>query len=254
MSSRLPNLRHTLHVLKAIESGILPMFRPVILALAAAVLTPSLVLAQGAPIQLGPKPGAPAQSAIQKAAPPARVATPDAATAIKRANAYLNSVGTLVSDFVQTGADGRKISGKLYLQKPGRLRFDYAKPSPLEIIADGTSVAIRNRRLNTQDVYFINQTPLKFLLKTNIDLAKDTKILDVTSTGDTTSIRIEDRATLGGTSRITLVFKTSDFSLMRWAVNDAQGGDTMVALSNIDLQQKPEASLFRINFDRADSN
>jgi outer membrane lipoprotein-sorting protein len=229
------------------------MSRPAILAFVFAVITPALAAAQGAPLQLGPKPGAPAQSAIQKAAPPARVATPDAATAVKRANAYLNSVSTLVSDFVQTGADGRKITGKLYVQKPGRLRFEYARPSPLEIIADGTSVAIRNRRLNTQDVYFISQTPLKFLLKGNIDLARDTKILDVTSTADTTSIRIEDRATLGGTSRITLVFNTADFTLLRWAVNDAQGGDTLVALSNIDLQQKPDPGLFRINHQRQDT-
>ena len=229
------------------------MFRPTLLALFAVTLTPCLAAAQGAPIQLGPKPGAPAQSAIQRAAPPARVATPDAATALRRANAYLNSVNTLVSDFVQTGADGRKITGKLYLQKPGRLRFDYARPSPLEIIADGTSVAVRNRRLNTQDVYFITQTPLKFLLKSNIDLARDTKILDVTSSGDTTSIRIEDRATLGGTSRITLVFNTADFSLLRWSVNDAQGGDTLVALSNIDLREKPDPALFRINHERQDT-
>ena len=206
----------------------------------------------GAPVQLGPKPGAPAQSAIQKAAPPARVATPDAASAIKRANAYLNSVNTLVSDFVQTGADGRRISGKLYLQKPGRLRFEYARPSPLEIIADGTSVAVRNRRLNTQDVYFIGQTPLKFLLKGNIDLARDTKILDVTTSGDTTSIRIEDKATLGGTSRITLAFRNSDFGLVRWSINDAQGGDTVVALSNTNLQERPDPSLFRINYERQD--
>jgi outer membrane lipoprotein-sorting protein len=227
------------------------MFRPAYLAFAA-VLATTGAWAQGAPVQLGPRGGAPAQSAIQNAAPPARVATPDAATAIKRANAYLNSVTTLVSDFVQTGADGRRIGGKLYLQKPGRLRFEYARPSPLEIIADGTSVAIRNRRLNTQDVYFIGQTPLKFLLKGNIDLARDTKILDVTSSGDTTSIRIEDRATLGGTSRITLVFRNSDFSLVRWNINDAQGGDTVVALSNTNLQERPDPSLFRISYERTD--
>jgi outer membrane lipoprotein-sorting protein len=227
------------------------MLKPASLAFVA-VLAATGAWAQGAPVQLGPRPGAPAQSAIQNAAPPARVATPDAATAIKRANAYLNSVNTLVSDFVQTGADGRRISGKLYLQKPGRLRFEYARPSPLEIIADGTSVAIRNRRLNTQDVYFIGQTPLKFLLKANIDLARDTKILDVTSSGDTTSIRVEDRATLGGTSRITLVFRNSDFGLLRWAINDAQGGDTVVALSNMNLQERPDPSLFRINYDRQD--
>ena len=227
------------------------MVRPAYLALAT-VIASTGAWAQGAPVQLGPKPGAPAQSAIQQAAPPARVATPDAATAIKRANAYLNSVTTLVSDFVQTGADGRRIGGKLYLQKPGRLRFEYARPSPLEIIADGTSVAVRNRRLNTQDVYFIGQTPLKFLLKGNIDLARDTKILDVTGSGDTTSIRIEDKATLGGTSRITLVFRNSDFSLVRWGVNDAQGGDTVVALSNTNLQERPDPSLFRINYERQD--
>lgn len=229
------------------------MFRPAVLAFASALLAPGLAWAQGAPIQLGPKGAAPAQSAIQRAAPPARVATPDAASAIKRANAYLNSISTLVGDFIQTGADGRRISGKLYLHKPGKLRFEYARPSPLEIIADGKSVAIRNRRLNTQDVYFISQTPLKFLLKANIDLARDTKILDVTSTGEATAIRIEDRATLGGTSRISLVFNTSDFRLVRWTVNDAQGGDTAVALSNVDLQQRPDPALFRINYEVLDT-
>lgn len=229
------------------------MFRLAAMAFATALLAPAAALGQGAPIQLGPKGAAPAQSAIQKAAPPARVATPDAASAIKRANAYLNSINTLVGDFIQTGADGRKIGGKLYLQKPGKLRFEYARPSPLEIIADGKSVAIRNRRLNTQDVYFISQTPLKFLLKGNIDLARDTKILDVTSKGDATSIRIEDRATLGGTSRISLVFKTADFSLIHWTINDAQGGDTAVALSNVDLQHKPDPSLFQINYERMDT-
>jgi len=229
------------------------MRRGLFLALAMIAASAAPALAQGAPMQLGPKSGAPAASAIQKAVPPARVATPDAATAIKRANAYLNSVTTLVSDFMQTGADGRRVGGKLYVQKPGRLRFEYARPSPLEIIADGTSVAIRNRRLNTQDVYFISQTPLKFLLKPNIDLARDTKILDVSSNPETTSIRFEDRATLGGTSRITLMFRTSDFSLVRWSVNDPQGGDTDVALMNVDLQQRPDPALFRINHERQDT-
>ena len=58
--------------------------------------------------------------------------------------------------------------GTLYVQRPGRLRFEYARPATLEIIADGTSVAVRDRKLATQDVYFIGQTPLKFLLKERI--------------------------------------------------------------------------------------
>lgn len=211
-----------------------------------------LALAQGAPLQLGG--GSPASNAIKKATPPARVSNQDAATLVRKANAYLNSITTMVSDFVQVGADGRRTSGKLYIHKPGRLRFEYANPSPLEIVADGSNVAIRNRKLNTQDMYFIGQTPLKFLLKGNIDLARDTKILDVSSRGGEVSVQIEDRATLGGTSRITMIFREEDFRMVRWIVNDPQGSDTMVTLANVDLQEKPEASLFRINYERLDSN
>ncbi|MDB5570822.1 MAG: cell Wall and Capsule [Hyphomicrobiales bacterium] len=229
------------------------MLDRIALALAAAVVSQGFAWAQGAPIQLG-KPAAPAAAAIQNAASPARVASPDAATAVRRANAFFNGITTLVGDFVQTSADGRRVNGKLYLQKPGRLRFEYAQPSPLEIVADGTSVAIRNRKLNTQDVYFISQTPLKFLLKQNLDLARDTKILDVSSQPNATSIKIEDKATLGGTSRITLTFRNDDFTLTRWSVNDPQGNDTHVVLANIDTNQKPDGSMFRINYERQDSN
>lgn len=197
---------------------------------------------------------APASQAIDKAAPPARVATQDAAAAVRRANAYFNGITTLVGEFTQSGNDGKKTSGTLYVQKPGKLRFEYDRPSPLEIIADGTSVAVRNRKLATQDLYFINQTPLKFLLRANIDLARDTKILDVNQGADVTSIKIEDKATFGGTSRITLVFSSSDFSLRNWIVSDPQGYETRVALSNIDLRKTPDPGLFRINYERTDNN
>ncbi|MDH7798014.1 MULTISPECIES: outer-membrane lipoprotein carrier protein LolA [unclassified Beijerinckia] len=203
---------------------------------------------------LGGKKPAPAAQAIDKAAPPARIATQDAAAAVRRANAYFNGITTLIGDFTQSGNDGRKTSGTLYLQKPGKLRFEYTKPSPLEVIADGTSVAIRNRKLATQDLYFIGQTPLKFLLKPNIDLARDTKILDVTQGPEVTSIKIEDKATFGGTSRITLVFNSSDFSLRNWVVSDPQGFETLVALSNVDLRKIPDPALFRINYERTDNN
>lgn len=202
----------------------------------------------------GNKKPAPAAQAIDKAAPPARIATQDAAAAVRRANTYFNGITTLVSDFTQSGNDGRKTSGTLYLQKPGKLRFEYAKPSPLEVIADGTSVAIRNRKLATQDLYFIGQTPLKFLLRPNIDLARDTKILDVAQGPEVTSIKIEDKATFGGTSRITLVFNSSDFSLRNWVVSDPQGYDTQVTLSNVDLRKTPDPGLFRINYERTDNN
>ena len=91
---------------------------------------------------------------------------------LAQANAYFNGITTLTGSFIQIGADGRRIGGKLTLAKPGRLRFDYDQPSPLEVVADGTSVAVKDRKLGTQDLYFISQTPLKFLLRDKIDLAQ----------------------------------------------------------------------------------
>lgn len=214
------------------------------------MLTVSSAFADGTPLQLpSAKPVAAAAAAIANSAVPATIATVDAATAIARANTYFNNTMTLVGDFVQIGADGRRAEGKLYVQKPGRLRFEYADPATLEIVADGRSVAIRDRKLATQDLYFIWQTPLKFLLNQKIDLARDTKVLGVTSNQDSISIVVEDSATLGGTSRIRLVFNPTTFALEQWSVVDPQGYETLVSLFNVDTTTKPDPSLFQITYE-----
>jgi outer membrane lipoprotein-sorting protein len=207
--------------------------------------------AQGAPKELHPVvKTSPAQAAIGRAAAPPKVADLDAATIVQKANAWFNANTTLIGDFEQVGGDGKRAEGKLYVQKPGRLRFEYASPATLEIIADGTSVAVRDRKLATQDMYFIGQTPLKFLLKDQIDIARDTKILDVQSTSTETTILIEDKATFGGTSRIKLIFDPRTFALKQWTVTDPQGYDTLVSLFNLDLKKRPDPDLFKINTER----
>jgi outer membrane lipoprotein-sorting protein len=138
------------------------------------------------------------------------------------------------------------VEGKLYVLKPGRLRFEYAQPATMEIIADGTSVAIRDRKLQTQEIYFISQTPLKFLLKSQMKLEKDVKIIDVSATESGTLITVEDSTTFGGTSRIKLNFDNTKFSLTQWEVTDPQGYVTSVTLHNVDLKTVPEKGLFRI--------
>ena len=98
---------------------------------------------------------------------------------IDRVNMYLMSVQTMIGDFVQVGPDGRRSEGKIYLQKPGRIRFEYNAPSPIELVADGNSVVIRDRKLDTQDLYPLSQTPLRFLLADRIDLLRETNVVSV---------------------------------------------------------------------------
>ncbi|WP_148210534.1 outer-membrane lipoprotein carrier protein LolA [Beijerinckia indica] len=173
----------------------------------------------------------------------------DQATAIQKANAYFSSAITMVGDFVQVGSDGRRTEGKLYVQRPGRLRFEYAAPATLEIVADGLSLAVHDRRTATKDVYFISQTPLKFLLKDQVDLAQDVKVVEVQSDPSAVTIIIEDKATFGGTSRINLVFDPVKFTLKQWKVTDPQGYETLVSLFNLDLTKKPDPALFQLTQD-----
>jgi outer membrane lipoprotein-sorting protein len=170
-----------------------------------------------------------------------------AADAVAKANAYLDSARVMSADFVQIGPDGQRSEGQLYLSRPGKMLFRFSPPARLEIVADGRSVAVRDQKLDTQDLYFIAQTPLKFLLADHIDISKDTTVKGVTIDPTAVTIEIEDKATLGGTAEIALVFDPATFALKQWTVIDAQGFQTVVTLFNIDLVTKPDPDLFHIN-------
>ena len=181
---------------------------------------------------------------------PVTLAGSDADKAIKKADDFLSSASTMVGDFVQNNtSDGRQSEGKIYIQKPGKLRFEYAAPASLEVIADGSSVAVNDRKLKTQDKYSIGNTPLKFLLQDKIDLKADTQVLMVQkiTNPDRIMILLDDRATWGGTSRIRLIFDSKSYELLQWQVRDPQGFETLVSLYNVDFTQKPDPKLFKIS-------
>jgi outer membrane lipoprotein-sorting protein len=130
------------------------------------------------------------------------------------------------------------------------MRFEYRPPVTMEVIADGTSVAIRDKKLATQDLYSIGQTPLKFLVKERMDLARDSTVTGVSTKGDILSVKIEDRSTLGGTSKITLNYDLAANELRQWVVIDPQGFETSVSLYNLDTQRRPDPKNFVINYER----
>ena len=97
---------------------------------------------------------------------------------VDKVSQYLSSVQQLSGNFVQVGPDGARVRGEFYIQKPGKVRFEYDPPTPIEIVADGQSVVVRNSKLATQDLYPLSQTPLRFLLSDRIDLIRDTNVIE----------------------------------------------------------------------------
>ena len=193
---------------------------------------------------------------MQPEAPAAPAATttvalnPAQRTQIDKVSTYLSSVQQLVGNFVQVGPDGSRVKGEFYIQKPGKIRFEYDPPSPVEIIADGQSVVVRDRKLATQDLYPLSQTPLRFLLTERIDLAKDTNIVGVRADDVFVTIIIEERQALIGTSRLMMMVGAKDFQLKQWTITDPQGYDTTVAVSNLDTSKRPDPNLFKIDYTR----
>jgi outer membrane lipoprotein-sorting protein len=238
--------------------------QPVVEAAVKPAAPDKVAAGEAAPAFPPARPARPA--AVAAEAPPAEPITVAAATAtaavkrhepltdeevVARANAYFNGLSTLVADFTQFGGDGRRIGGTLYLQRPGKVRFDYDKPSTLEVIADGSSVAVRDKKLATQDLYSISQTPLKFLLRDRINLGQDIKITNVFRDAESAQLSLEDRSTLGGTSQITLYFDSEVKNLTQWRIVDPQGYQTIVMLTGIERGRRVDPSLFVISYDRA---
>jgi len=165
-----------------------------------------------------------------------------------KVSSYLSSLNTLVGNFVQVGPDGTKTKGDFYIQKPGKVRFEYDPPNPIDIIADGSSLVVRDRKLATQDIYPLSQTPLRFLLSDRIDLMKDTNVVSVTADDVFISVTIEEKQALIGTSRLMLMLGAKDGQLKQWTVTDPQGYDTTVAVYNLDSTRKVDPGLFKIDF------
>jgi len=165
---------------------------------------------------------------------------------VEKVNAYLTGVRTLAGDFVQVAPDGGRSRGKFYLQKPGRMRFDYDAPSRVELIADGQSLVVRDRKLATQDAYPLSQTPLRFLLEDEIDLRR-TDLVGVYADNLFVTLVIEQKQIFSGTHRLLLMFGAKDFRLRQWTITDEQGSGTTVAVYNLDAKKKLDPDLFKIN-------
>ncbi|TKT71249.1 outer membrane lipoprotein carrier protein LolA [Afipia massiliensis] len=171
-----------------------------------------------------------------------------------KVSAYMSTLQNVSGNFVQVGPDGKRSTGDFYIQKPGKIRFEYDDPSPIALVADGSSVIVRDRRLATQDVYPLSQTPLRYLLSDRIDLMRDTNVVGVASDDMFISVTIEEKQPLVGTSRLMLMIGAKDNQLKQWTVTDPQGYDTTVAVYNLDTTKKLDPGMFRIDYTNYQSN
>jgi outer membrane lipoprotein-sorting protein len=151
---------------------------------------------------------------------------------LKRISDYLNGLQSVKGDFVQMDPDGTMVHGVFYLQKPGRVRFEYRPPNPNLIIADGSTLAVENSKLKTVDHYPLIGSPLALLLSTNIDLTVNSHVVDVQHQPG--NLTVSASAASGATrSDITFTFSDPGIELRQWEIIDSQGLKTTVVLNDL---------------------
>lgn len=162
---------------------------------------------------------------------------------LARVDAALNNTLSFSGRFDQYAADGSIESGKIYLQRPGKMRFEYDAPSPLLIVSDGVTMTQHDRALETYDRVPLASTPLNFFLKENVNLARDTEVVALQKIG--TEWRVAARDGSGEMDGvITMIFDAQTLALKEWVITDGFGGNTRVILSDLRYNERLDPRLF----------
>ena len=163
--------------------------------------------------------------------------------AIERINAYLNEIKTLRADFLQVATNGEIASGKLYMSRPGKIRFEYTPPSPILILSDGTFLIYIDKHLEGMTHFFLSNSPISFLVKKSVRITDDTEIISFSQKANIIRIKLAKLNQIDN-GTITLNFTNQPFNLRKWVVADPQGVETTVILSNMEKNITLNPELF----------
>ncbi|MCB1463613.1 MAG: outer membrane lipoprotein carrier protein LolA [Nitratireductor sp.] len=158
---------------------------------------------------------------------------------------HFAAVPTMTGEFLQFGPNGSQTGGTFYIARPGKIRFNYQQSSPVEVISNGRTVAVHNKKLKTWDFYPLDKTPLKLLLTDRIEF-KDDNIKSVVNEPDLTTIVMGDDKVFGD-ALITLMFDPETFDLRQWTVKDSKGAETSVMVFNVEKNVELPEKLFKFD-------
>lgn len=163
---------------------------------------------------------------------------------------YLNGIKSLKARFLQTSLGGggpgdsdASSAGVVWLERPGRMRFQYDKPSPLLLVAGGGQVVFHDSQLGQTTNIPIDQTPLGLLLADKISLSGEVTTTDFERPPGQLQITLVRTKTPGDGS-LTLYLQAEPLALVGWSVVDAQGRETRLRMTGITLGGTFDPQLF----------
>lgn len=160
--------------------------------------------------------------------------TPQDQADLARIEAYLNSLRTLKARFIQVAPNGSTSSGTAWLERPGRMRFQYDAPSPVLLVAGHGLVVFYDRQLKQTTNIPLGSTPLGILLRDHFTLSGDVRVVGMQRQPGQIQVTLQ-RTASPGDGTLTLIFSDPPLALRQWVVVDAQRQETQVSLFDVQL-------------------
>jgi outer membrane lipoprotein-sorting protein len=178
-----------------------------------------------------------------RAAPaPAPLSAADRAD-LARIEAYMNGLHTLKARFLQVAPDGSTAEGVAWMERPGRMRFQYDPPSPLLMVAGHGLFFFHDSQINQTTNLPLDATPLGLLLRADLHLAGDVTVTAIARLPGQIQVSMV-RTGSPDDGSLTLVFADNPLALRQWSVVDAQRQETRVTLFDVQLGGSFDQSLF----------
>ncbi|WP_324822087.1 outer membrane lipoprotein carrier protein LolA [Brevundimonas sp.] len=164
---------------------------------------------------------------------------------LARAQTYLQGLTSAQGTFVETSGAQRR-EGRFYLQRPGKMRFEYTNPAGLLVVSDGNNVKRYDPRLENFQQVPLSQTPLSTFLARTVRLDQGVRIDRVTRMESGAFAITARDARRPNDGSVVLAFAGNPLRLQEWTIRDAQGGATRTQLTTLRPASGLAASLFQL--------
>jgi outer membrane lipoprotein-sorting protein len=165
--------------------------------------------------------------------------------ALQQAQTYLQNMTSAQGQFVETSGPQRR-TGRFWIQRPGKMRFEYTNPAGLLVVSDGSNVKRFDPRLDNFQQVPLSQTPLSTFLARNVRLDQGVRIERVTRmpSGAFAITARDSRRPNDG--QVILAFAGNPMRLQEWTITDASGARTRTQLTSLSPASGLAASLFQL--------
>ena len=156
---------------------------------------------------------------------------------------YLSNLTTIISDFNQTAPDGTLTNGKFYLERPGKMRWQYNPPTPILMVANGSELVYYDIELEQVSHIPLDETLIGFLAQDKVTFDKKVGVVSFSMNAGVIRVTLAQREKPDD-GQLLLEFSDKPLLLRNMVIRDATNQVTNVSLNNARFGIKIDSELF----------